>query len=108
MFALTICTYGILICNLCLLVDFKFSFAFHITFNLVKNVLFYLFSAVYYESLALNTIDCAHFCLYLWHETYKNCVQIIFLYLMLHIFYYNGILYLALIANAIIFVLQVY
>ena len=48
-----------------------------------------LFSVSYDESLTLNTINCAHFCLYSWHETYKNCVQIIFLYLMLHIFYYS-------------------
>ena len=58
-FAQTICTYGILICNLCLLVDFKFSFALYIIkfsllqlVSLVKNLLIYLFSVLYNESLA--------------------------------------------------------
>ena len=61
-------TYGILICNLCLLVDFKFSFALYIfkfsllkLVSLVKNLLIYLFSVLYNESLALNTINCACF-----------------------------------------------
>ena len=67
-----------------------------------------LFSVFYYESLALNTINCAQLCLYSWHEAYKNYVQIIFLYLMLHMFYYSGHLYPLFIANTIIPVLQVY
>ena len=65
-------------------------------------------SVFHYKSLALNTINHAHFCLYSWHETYKNCAQITFLYLMLHIFYYSGILYSVFIANTLISVLQVY
>ena len=99
--------------NLCSLVDFKFPFALYIKFNLSistfsKKCTHLFISVFHYESLALNTINCTHFCLYSWHETYKNCVQIIFLYLMLHIFHYSGILYPVVIANTIIAVLQVY
>ena len=65
-----------------------------------------LFSVFYYESIALNTNNFAHFCLYLSHETYKNCVQIIFFYLMLQIF--SSVLYPVFIANTIISALQVY
>ena len=111
MFALTICTCVILICNLWLLVDFKFSFALYIKFNLAISMFsqkctHLLFSVFYYESIALNTNNFAHFCLYLSHETYKNCVQIIFFYLMLQIF--SSVLYPVFIANTIISALQVY
>ena len=75
------CTYCILICNLCLLVDFKFCFALYIKFNwsvvyLGRNVLIYSFLVFYYESLTLNTINCANFCLCSWHETYKNVLKL--------------------------------
>ena len=91
----------------------EFSFALYIKFNLAISMFsqkctHLLFSVFYYESLALNIINCDHFCLYSWHETYKNCVPIIFLYIMLHIFYYSGILYSVFTANTIISVLQVY
>ena len=85
-----------------------FCMKFNLSISMFSQKCSHLFSVFYYESLALNTISCAHFCLYSWHETYKNCVWIISLYLMLHIFYYSGILYPVFIAYTIISVLQVY
>ena len=91
--------------------DFKFSFTLYIKFNLWINMFSQKCTHPFIFSISLwvgcPKYNCAQFCLYLWHETYKNCVQIIFFYLMLHIFHYNSILFLIFIANTVS-VLQVY
>ena len=78
--------------------DFKFSFALYIKFNLSISMFsqkctHLLFSIFYYESIALNNINCAHFCLYSWHETYKLCSNYFLVFNVAYILLYRYFVY---------------